>query len=605
MRTFITLVLTAMFCCTAVAGNAQSATEARQNVGAIDPLLDDYRFLRQGNSNQLKNNPANDSFVSQKANLPTAGELDASLNVNIDSYPGNVRTTAVQPDGKILVAGYFRTVNGIRHKSIVRLNADFSLDSTFSADVNGTILAVALQADGKIVIGGSFLSAGGANRNRIARLNTNGSLDTTFNPGTGADNLVYDVAVQADGKILLGGNFYTVNSANNYGIARLNADGSVDSSFVSPLPVPVPNPNPLLLTPGVVYSIAVQTDGKILIGGFIVLNYASSGIVMTPVTRLNTNGAFDSSFNQVSGNSSALKLALQPDGKILMAGNFTTLNGVNRNYIARLNADGTLDNSFNIGSGPNSQVFTIYIQPDGKILLAGFFASINGTTRNRIARLNSDGTLDDTFVPSGSFLTGTIQSVISLPNGKIVAGGSFSGGFNATNDSVKIFNPDGSDHTNFRFETAALGGVRAIAVQPDGKILVGGYFTRPRSGGVAQLFRLNVNGSLDETFAASPLGFSSSSNAQVNSILIQPDGKILIAGLNIGVSGNGGLSLITNLARLNADGTFDNSFTPGTIPAGRGINAIALQPDGKIVAVWSGSLSNGMPFGAVSRLNSD
>jgi uncharacterized delta-60 repeat protein len=191
---------------------AQSAAAPPpQNIGAVDPLLNDYRFFRQGNFNPLQNNSAVGVSFNRRESSPAVGELDASLNINIDSYPGSVSVVKVQPDGKILVGGYFRTVNGARHKSIVRLNADYSLDSAFSANVSGTVLAAAVQTDGKIVIGGSFLAVGGASRSRIARLNADGSLDATFNPGAGMNNLVYDVAVQPDGKILVGGNFSALN----------------------------------------------------------------------------------------------------------------------------------------------------------------------------------------------------------------------------------------------------------------------------------------------------------------------------------------------------------------------------------------------------------
>ena len=604
-RTFFAFALAAIVCFGATTASAQIAPETQQVVGAVDSLLNDYKTLRQGNFNPLKNNSPNTVLANQTENSPSAGELDASLNVNIDSYPGNVRSIVPQPDGKILVAGYFKSVNGFRAKSIVRLNADNSLDSTFSASVNGTILAVALQPNGKIVIGGAFLVAGGTNRNQIARLNADGSLDTTFNPGSGADGIVYDVAVQADGKILLGGNFYTVNSTNNYGVARLNDDGSVDDSFVSPIPFPLPSPVPPFQTPGIVYSIAVQTDGKIVIGGFIVSSYKGTAAVWTPIARLNPNGAFDLTFNRVSSNSNALKVAIQPDGKIMMAGSFSTINGVTRNYITRFNPDGSLDASFDPGMGPNLPVYTIYIQPDGKILLGGAFSTINGTSRGRLARLNADGTLDNGFNTSNSFLPGTIQSVVTLPSGKVLVGGSFGNSVFFNNDSVKAFNADGSADAAFRFDTTALGSVRAIAMQADGKILVGGNFTRPRSGGVTQLFRLNVDGTVDYTFAPASTTFSSSSSGQINSIIIQPDGKILIAGFNIGISGGTGLLQLTSLARLNSDGTPDTSFVLGNIPTGRGFNSMALQPDGKIVVVWGFSQFNGFPSGGVARLNPD
>ncbi len=551
-----------------------------------------------------------DASAAKTNFAPHAGELDASPNINIDTYPGTARATVAQTDGKILVAGNFRTVNGARRKSIARLNADFSLDATFSADVNGTINAVAVQSDGKIIIGGAFLSIGNASRNRIARLNADGSLDATFNPGTGADNAVLDVVVQTDGKILIGGDFSAVNSTNRNDIARLNADGSVDTGFVSPISTPAPSPNFFFFT-SVVNSIALQANGKIVIGGFIVVGSDGSTLLTKSVARLNANGAFDNSFDVGNINANVAQVIAQPDGKILAAGAFTQINGVNRNYIVRFNTDGSLDESFNIGTGPNRFVNRIFLQTDGKILLAGSFSAINGTARGQLARLNADGSLDAGFAPNSGLLLGlggTVQSLFALPNGKIIVGGSFAGGFNfGGSDAVKVFNADGSIDSSVRFDATALGGVRAIAVQTDGKIIVGGNFTRPRSGAVAQLFRLKTDGTLDETFAASSGGvsFGSSFTSQVNSIVIQPDGKIIVGGSNIVVTSGTGLARITGLARLNADGTTDDSFVLASGSLVGGVNHVAVQPDGKILAVSGGTQPNGFSSGGIVRLNGD
>ena len=226
---------------------AQSAPPA-QTGGAVDPLLENFVSPRPPISDSSADIEGSDVDSNRrKPALPNAGELDASPNVIIDSYPGNARATVVQADGKILVGGYFRTVNGARRKSLARLNPDFSLDPTVFADINGTVLAIAVQTDGKIVIGGSFTAVGGASHNRVARLNADGSLDAAFNPGAGADALVYDVAVQPDGKILIGGDFESVNGVARTSLARLlsepaarrtpfdfDADGKADVSVFRP-----------------------------------------------------------------------------------------------------------------------------------------------------------------------------------------------------------------------------------------------------------------------------------------------------------------------------------------------------------------------------------
>ena len=586
-----------------ITSRAQSAA-AQHRIGAIDPLFENFKSPRHRNADGSDNNsPSDFSRQPTDASAPTDGELDPSLNVLIDSVPGNVRATVLQPDGKILVGGFFRTVNGVRQKSIARLNADFTLDTSFSAEVNGAVLAVAVQTDGKIVIGGSFTAVGGASRNRIARLNADGSLDTGFNPGNGADAPVFDVAVQTDGKIVVGGNFFQINSVNNYAVARLNADGSVDTSFASPIPPPLPSPSPSPSLAGTVYSIGFQTDGKIIIGGIIVKRF-SPVLVVSPVARLNQDGSFDASFASVTSNSYALKVAVQPDGKILLAGYFTAINEVGNNFIARLNADGSLDSSFKTGTGANRPIYALSLQADGKILIAGIFSTFDGKNRNQVARLNVDGSLDAAFDPGNSgFASGTIYSIIELPGGgKVLIGGAFIGVFLGGGDSIKVFNADGSTDSSVRFTTTASGSVRAIAVQPDGKILVGGKFDRPGSISLKNVFRLNLDGSLDTSFGAPSSTFSISSSAQVNSIIVQPNGKIILAGQNVGGNGN---FLPTSIMRLNADGTEDNSFIAGNIPTRQGINAAVLQPDGKIVVVWGYNFLPGFPDGGVARLNGD
>lgn len=525
-----------------------------------------------------------------------AGELDSSLNTTLDSLPGYARAAAVQADGKIIVGGYFRTLNGERRDNLVRLNTDRSIDSTFAANVYGAILTIAVQTDGKIVIGGDLTGVDGARRSRIARLNQDGSLDTTFDPGAGADNTVNDVAIQPDGKILLGGSFYGVNSVGRFGIARLNQDGSVDSTFSSPFPPPV-------LVSGmpsatvIVYSIALQADGKIILGTNLFLMNSNNGSTVTakPIARLNANGTFDSSFN-ASVNNIVLKVVVQPDSKILIAGQFSNVSGVRRNFIARLNADGSLDASFDPGAGANSSIFSIFLKPDGKILIGGGFTTFNAIPRNRVAQLSTNGALDDAFVTSGN-LFGSVFNVVATADGKVFAAGSFQTFAGESLDSIAVFNADGSIDATAKFSTTRRGVVRAVAVQPDGKIIVGGDFGRANGIYRNHLARLNADGSVDQSFGLT----AASSGGQVNSIVLQSDGKILVGGLYVG-SGN---SPLVSITRLNSDGTTDASFAQGNIPSNRGVNQIAVQPDGKIIIIYSAAPVNQPSSGGIARLNAD
>ncbi|MDP3696282.1 MAG: delta-60 repeat domain-containing protein [Desulfocapsaceae bacterium] len=188
---------------------------------------------------------------------------------------------AVQGDGKILVGGEFTIIGGQARNNIARLNADGAADTTFNsgAGPNDGIASIAVQANGKILVGGYFSSIGGQARSYIVRLNAGGTVDTNFNPD--AAYHVHSIAVQADGKILVGGKFETIGGqARNY-IARLNADGMADTNF---------NPDAL----NIVETIVVQADGKILVGGFFTI---IGGQARYNLARLNSDGTADTTFD--------------------------------------------------------------------------------------------------------------------------------------------------------------------------------------------------------------------------------------------------------------------------------------------------------------------
>jgi len=268
-----------------------------------------------------------------------------------------------------------------------------SLDITFNpgTGADSRIRAVAVQPGGAILIGGEFTNVNGTNRSRVARFNSSGALDSGFDPNV-AGASVYAVASQAD-KVLIGGDFSSVNGLSRNAIARLRSDGSLDLGFD-----PGSGAGPWFFTP-TVRCIALQTNGQVLIGGgFVTFN----GVNRNGLARLEPKGSLDMSFDPGAGvNGDVLSVAIQSDGKVLIGGNFTSYDGTSRPVIARLQTDGKLDDSFNPGTiVGNTIVYSLVIQPNGKIVIGGSFVSINGYTRNNIARLNEDGTLDLDFNPA-------------------------------------------------------------------------------------------------------------------------------------------------------------------------------------------------------------
>lgn len=341
--------------------------------------------------------------------------VDTLLDMTFNASANNsVRWITFQPNGKILIGGAFiSAVNGVTRNLIARLNADGTLDTTFDPNVTSATPAainphgverIVLQPDGKIIIGGAFDSVGGVTMNRMARLNSDGTLDTSFiDPNISLN--VYPIVLQSDGKILIGGPFTSINGVTRRFIAKLNSDGTLDPTFD-------PNANEQVV------RIIELSDGKILIGGDFT---TIGGVTRKGVARLNSDGSLDTTFVDPNVNAGLRGMALQSDGKIVIGGYFTSVGGVSRNHIARLNANGTLDTTFD----PNvtgSHLQHNDVQANGKILIGGSFTSVGGVTRNNIARLNSDGSLDMTFDPNANGITFT--SAVQA-NGKIIIVGDF------------------------------------------------------------------------------------------------------------------------------------------------------------------------------------
>ncbi len=425
--------------------------------------------------------------------LNADGTADNTFSLNTtDSIGYNVK---IQPDSKIILTGYFNVVAGVARRNIVRLNSNGSVDGTLNSVLSGfgAVNTIVRQSDGKILAAGDFEQANGAARSNIARFNVDGTLDVSFTPGimtsdSSGLNRINAIAVQPDGKILAGGQFGGYSGSLRQSIVRLNSDGSLDTTFI---PVDING----LIAPGV-YDILVLSSGKILLGGL----FQAPDFTARFVIRLNSDGSTDSSGFQQQPNSTVTKLALQTDGKIVIAGTFTTyFNGstnVSRQRIARVSADGALDTTFNPTSvaAANASVLNLALQPDGKIVVGGSFTTFAGVARSRIARLNNDGSLDASFSPGTGF-NGNVNAISRRTDGTILVGGRFSTYNGATANRLIRLNSDGTQDTSF---TSAFDGdsrffVQRTLLQPDGRLLVGGIFKSYGGATHLSLVRLTLN----------------------------------------------------------------------------------------------------------------
>jgi uncharacterized delta-60 repeat protein len=360
-----------------------------------------------------------------------------------------------------------------------------------------------------------------------------------FNPD--ANDAVKVVVVQPDGKILVGGDFSTLRpnggpAATRNGIARLNPDGTLDTAF---------NPN----ANGTVWSIVLQPDGKILVGGnFNTQNgpITIGGQARNFIARLDPTTGLADSFDP-NANDDVWSIAVQPDGKILAGGYFGAIGGLTRNRIARLDPTTGLADSFNPNAFGNG-IYSIALQADGKILVGGPFLRIGGQTRYYIARLDPTTGLADSFDPEPN---NWVQSIAVQPDGKILVCGPFFGeiGGQMRNRIARLdpitgladsFNPD------------ANGWVYSIALQPDGKILAGGYFTNIGGQTRNHIARLDATTGLADSFDPNAnLPYPLNPGTTVYSIAVQADGKILAGGWFDTLAPDGGSTVTRhNIARL-------------------------------------------------------
>jgi uncharacterized delta-60 repeat protein len=509
------------------------------------------------------------------ARLDAITGLADSFDPNAQS---NILAMAVQADGKIVVGGDFsgpNSIGGQMRNFVARLDPITGLADSFDPNANSLVFAVAVQADGKILVGGFFSgpnSIGGQMRNRIARLDATAGLADSFDPN--AINTVFTIAVQPDGKILLGGDFDGTSSmggqTRNH-LARLEADGRLDRTLN------------LGTVGNVIVATAMQRDGKILIGGTFT---SVLGVTRNNIARLNTDGTLDTDFNPNVGGG-VIAIAVQADGKILVGGFFPSIGGFPRNNLARLDPATGLVDTFTPNA--NERIISLAVQADGKILVAGSFTSIGGQTRNRIARLDAVTGLADSFDPNAN---NPAFSILVQVDGKILVAGSFTSIGGQTRN--RIARLDATTGSADSFDPNANNEIETIAVQADGKILAGGDFTSIGGQTRNRMARLDaISGFADS--------FNPNANDRVYAIAVQADGRILVSGNFTGANSIGGQTR-NHIAQLDAANGLADSFNPN---ANNSVNSLAVQADGKVLAGGQFSNIGGQTRSLFARLTKD
>ena len=542
------------------------------------------------------------AFLSRNPGLVvdnTAGNTDFDFDplagfANVGVQPVVINEIVPLSTGSLLVGGSFATYQGISAPNFARILPNATLDTNFfhgfgaSARVNDFVV----QSDNKIVVVGGFDAFHEVFSYRIARITENGHPDRSFRPGGGADLEIQAVALQANGGIVVGGNFNTYDNTNRARIARLFNNGKLDSSF-----------DPGTGFDGTIFDVVVLSNGQILAAG----NFTTyNGFTVSGLVRLNSDGSIDSGFTAPFEPAAIVnEIMLDPDGKIVAVGDFD-LTGVNgRRNVARLNADGTLDVGFGSNSfsaGGNGSVHAVARCSDGTYIVGGDFGEFDGVVRSRLAKLSTNGLLDNPplFLSVPQLVTNTVVStnmvtVVSsnapAPSTNIFFGYISNAMFvtlttntpptaaqttfvatNQVTTSVNVISGQNPEANYFGLLGGVNGSVQEIVLTGDGEPVIGGAFTMVSGltrNGLARLSRCvpqvvtnappptpgSIIGVVTDATTGAPLGGTSISN-MFGGTISAADGSYTLSsavvGTNLLLFTRAGYATVTNSVTVNS-----------------------------------------------------
>ena len=582
------------------------------SAGRVDAIIDDGAegFYLGGTFTNVGGQP--DAFIAR------INALGASISGNLLGVNAPVHSLVRDAsNGAIFVGGEFTQVGGLPVNRLVRLLSDNVRDTRFVADINGSVLAMSLARNGDLLVGGEFTQVNGAARLNFVRLTARGAINTDY-PERGIDNRVRAVVERGDGDIVIAGDFTRVNNKSIKRIIQFDENSS-RSVIIGGMDAPV---HALLLLDGDhlilggefadaggrVRNRVARAEGQ---GGVDEsLDTVLNGMVTTVVRLASNQWLVGGDFSQfdgatrtrlalmdsrgevispLSGSSDAqlngvpLAMAALPTGEIIIAGAFTSAYNAGAGFVIRVNGDASQRSSFaSFAADANATVRALAVQPDGRILIGGDFSQVSGVSRPGIARLNANGTLDSTF---NALLNGgaVVRAIAVQRDGKVVIGGTFSSASGSLRNHLARVNGAGGvlDTT---FDPNPNGRIDTLLLQPDGDILVGGEFTTLGSTSRVRVARINSDGSVDTGFNAS---LSSAAVARVSALALQADGRVLIGGTN-------GL-----IARRLATGATDPTFA---VTSNGSILGINLGIDGKILLNGSFSSMAGQARDGLARI---
>lgn len=494
--------------------------------------------------------------------LNADGTRDPNFDLLVTPPPGqfpSVNALLLEPDGSVLVGGAFVELNGRPHTNLARLRPDGSVDATFQPNAPVTVSALRRLADGRIVVGLGDTRSYESNRNAVLRLLPDGNPDPTFttehavvltNRAAGVDALL----PQPDGVLLVAGRFTSFAGHAVTNLVRLLADGTVDESF------------PIRTVVGTDLRLAALRDGSVLLGGAL---QSVNGIQTRVLGKLLPDGSLDPNFHRVGDFEPALAIVpLADDGAMVLANSGGTYNQTRSGTVFRLNSDGRLDSTF--FAPPQLRATVIVPETNGGWLVAGRLDILTATASRhlRVLRLAADGALDPKYPPDFS-VNSQVNSLQLLPDGKLLVAGQFHlselGRAEVTN-LVRLF-PDGRLDTSFQ-PASVPAGVVAMALGGDGNIYV--------AGADNSLERLKPDGRLDTSFVSS---LHPAFNTRIYCLALQADGRLLLGGTALATA----RSTNTGLVRLLPDGSADATFWNNRMFYSATVYGMAIQASGRLL----------------------
>jgi uncharacterized delta-60 repeat protein len=458
----------------AVRINTDGSVDEGFDVGSLSGNLQTVAIGADNSIYIGRDNPYG-SMESAVLRLKPNGAIDSTFSASVDI---SVRKIVEQASGKILIGGSFSYVNGIYHPHVARLTHNGALDVFATTAPTDPVEAIAELADQSVVVGSQYLTLTGP-AHGPSRYDRNGNLAAAPNFTLRGRGGISAFTRVAGGKTIAFGIFDEAGSTQTENVVRLNADGSIDPTFA--------NQEQQLSYNGIQDAVALP-DGRIAIAGLFdsFMGRAHSGLAL-----LNGDGTPDYRFNQAdSFQVFGRTVALSPAGSIIVAGT-SVYSGTSPGAIAAYRLDGSLDPSFAFSAAFNDMVKQIAVQRDGRVLVAGYFTTYNGAQVSPLVRLNANGTLDAAYTANVHF--NDVYTMTLAPSGQLYVAGSWTGSNPVT--GVVRLNTDGTRDQTFAPALAAP--VYGMLLQPDGRLIVG-----ERPGGTASpyMVRLNQDGTVDPTF---------------------------------------------------------------------------------------------------------